>query len=90
MGSHMSTNILLASLSHPSHPQLSNNATTPDWLHTKSSSGKPKRILVCDPFKDNVDSTLKRMREILGEGNGVEVGAVDSESWRRRGSCLSG
>lgn len=42
-------------------------------------SGKPKRILICDPFKENVDNTLRRMREVLGSSDLVEVGVVESE-----------
>jgi len=79
MGNHMVNNILLASLSSPNHPQMGGEST-PDWLHMKSSSGKPRRILICDPFKENVDLTLKRMKEVLGSSDQVEVGVVESRS----------
>jgi hypothetical protein len=86
MGNHMVNNILLSSLSSPNHPQLQSTSSSsggsggdfsPEWLHMKS--GKPKRILICDPFKENVDSTLRRMREALGSSDLVEVGVVESE-----------
>ncbi|KAH8085675.1 6-phosphogluconate dehydrogenase [Filobasidium floriforme] len=78
MGNHMVNNILLSSLSSPNHPQLQSAAGdfSPEWLHMKS--GKPKRILICDPFKENVDNTLRRMREVLGSSGGVEVGVVEN------------
>jgi hypothetical protein len=76
----MVNNILLSSLSSPNHPQLQSSSGdfSPEWLHMKS--GKPKRILICDPFKENVDNTLRRMREALGSSDLVEVGVVESES----------
>jgi hypothetical protein len=79
MGNHMVNNILLSSLSSPNHPQLQSSSGdfSPEWLHMKS--GKPKRILICDPFKENVDNTLRRMREVLGSSDLVEVGVVESE-----------
>jgi len=77
----MVNNILLSSLSSPNHPQLQSSSGdfSPEWLHMKS--GKPKRILICDPFKENVDNTLRRMREALGSSDLVEVGVVESESF---------
>ena len=80
MGSHMVQNILLATLNSPTHPQLTSptsSSSSPEWL---SNPKKLKRILICDPFKDNVDRTLERMKEVLGSHTGVEVGVVESES----------
>lgn len=83
----MVQNILLATLNSPTHPQLTSptsSSSSPEWL---SNPKKLKRILICDPFKDNVDRTLERMKEVLGSHTGVEVGVVESES-RACGSGL--
>jgi hypothetical protein len=74
----MVQNILLATLNSPTHPQLtsSTSSSSPEWL---SNPKKLKRILICDPFKDNVERTLERMREVLGSNTNVEVGVVESE-----------
>lgn len=81
----MVNNILLSSLSSPSHPQIASPSkpssgeavSSPEWL---ALPNKPKRIVICDPSQDNIDVTLQRMKAQLkgsaAGSAGIEVDVV--------------